>query len=206
MPVLQALTKEEMDARSPNGKWVYEDFRAKNHYLGKLIELTFSHVCTSVISIYGHLIFDHSAFFLKRDGPLGPWGQQAVENSHKWTKSGYMQATNHDGGHVHGENSSLSQILLRSMRLMVGELRVAASRPSADPNTQTWRNFIMTYVKFSALEEEAAAACAENTERRVRNVICRQMNQPDVADEQAEAAEAAALDALGGAEAEVDAL
>ena len=89
---------------------------------------------------------------------------------------------------------------------MVGELRIAASRPSSDPNTQTWRNFIMTHVKFSSEEEAAAAACAENTERRVRNVICRQMNQPNAADEQAEAAEAAVLDGVGGAEAEVDAL
>ena len=207
MPVLQSLTMEEIHSHSPNGVWVYEDFNARNNYLGKLLVLTFSHVCTSVISIYGHLIFDHSGFFLKRDGPLAAWSNQGVEHAHKDIKSTYTQGTNHDGGRAQGNNSSLSQFMYRSMRILVAELRFAAARPSDDPSVTSWRKFISNeVVPFSLDEIYLAQAASANMERRVKNIVCRQMLQPNVQDELDEAAEAAELELLaaGAAEAEPD--
>jgi hypothetical protein len=207
MPVLQSLTMEEIHSHSPNGVWIYEDFNARNNYLGKLLVLTFSHVCTSVISIYGHLIFDHSGFFLKRDGPLAAWSNQAVEHVHKDIKSSYTQGTNHDGGRAQGNNSSLSQVMFRSMRILVAELRFAAARPSDDPSVTAWRQFILSQVvPFSLDEIRLAKAASANMERRVKNIVCRQMLQPNVQDELDEAAEAADFELLaeGVAEAEPD--
>ena len=193
MPKVQAMTREELDAVSPNGKYEWRAFRddVTRPWANRLL-LTFSMYCQSPINIYAHH-FEHIPYLLYLF-LMGPWSQEAVEHDHKNSKATFGQCTSHEGGRVGADTSALVQIVNRNMRLLISEIREAAALPTTNVELQAWRACIAEYVAPSEEEATLMASSETNLHRRVRNFVCRKLGEANVADENAEQVETETLE------------